>query len=75
MVCAITIYNKAYSGQYTEKFNFYMATIAPSIWLDAVPIFLVIWMHHRNFKNNYLASNRYSIESEDDINSTLSNLD
>jgi hypothetical protein len=44
-LCA-TIFPKEYSGEITSPFASRMISIAPAIFMDAVPIFCVLYMHH-----------------------------
>ena len=50
-ILSATIYRKAYAGEYSNPFVTRMATEAPAIFVDALPIFLVLCIHHQTFSN------------------------
>lgn len=46
VLLSATIFKKSYAGDYTNPFIVKMTTVAPAIFMDAVPIFCVLYLHH-----------------------------
>lgn len=65
-VCSATIYRKAYAGQYLNPTIGRLATEAPAIFLDGIPILLVLVMHHVTFKSAETQSELHALVMSDD---------
>jgi hypothetical protein len=49
LALSATVFRKAYAGDYDNPFITKMATVAPGIFLDAMPIFCVLYLHHKKY--------------------------
>jgi hypothetical protein len=65
-VCAASIYRKAYAGEYLNPTIGRIATEAPAIFLDGIPILLVLVMHHMTFKQAASQSELHDLVMSDD---------
>ena len=51
VVLEVTVWPKAFAGEYNSRFKYYIATVTPGLLVDVVPLVSVMWLHHQSFKS------------------------
>ena len=71
VILNLTIWPSAYGGL-DGTFKFYMATIAPGILVDVLPVVGVMWLHHNSFKKGILSDeDSLSLSLDSQVTSTV----